>query len=90
MKRAEARLANNESPKRLRELTADRPSSADLNRTSIVAIERIRELATLRLVDRVIAETLNAEGHPIYPGAAGENITVEGIDWSALRPGTVM
>ena len=27
-----------------------------------MAIERIRELATLRLVDRVIAERLNAEG----------------------------
>jgi DNA invertase Pin-like site-specific DNA recombinase/uncharacterized protein YndB with AHSA1/START domain len=44
------------------ELIADRPSGADLNRTSIAAIERIRKLATLRLVDRVIAETLNAEG----------------------------
>jgi len=44
------------------ELTADRPSSADHNRTSMAAIERIRQLATLRLLDRVIAETLNGEG----------------------------
>ena len=35
-------------------------------------------------------EALNAEGHTIYPGAAGENITVEGIDWSRLRPGAVL
>jgi DNA invertase Pin-like site-specific DNA recombinase len=44
------------------ELTADRPGPADHNRTSIAAIQRTRELATLRLVDRVIAEKLNAEG----------------------------
>src|SRR5437867_4041537 len=49
------------------ELTADRPSSADQNRTSIEAIERIRQLATLRLVDRVIAEKLNDEG--VRPGS---------------------
>jgi MOSC domain-containing protein YiiM len=30
---------------------------------------------------------LQAEGHPIYPGAIGENITVAGIDWEQLRPG---
>ena len=30
---------------------------------------------------------LQAEGHPIYPGAAGENVTVAGLDWSRLKPG---
>lgn len=30
---------------------------------------------------------LQAEGHPIYPGSTGENVTVTGIDWPALRPG---
>lgn len=35
----------------------------------------------------VIAE-LAAEGHPIGPGFAGENLTLSGLDWSALRPGT--
>jgi MOSC domain-containing protein YiiM len=35
----------------------------------------------------VIAE-LAADGHPIEAGAAGENVTVEGLDWSTLRPGT--
>lgn len=34
-----------------------------------------------------VIEALQAEGHPIYPGAAGENLTVGGIDWSAVRPG---
>ena len=31
---------------------------------------------------------LQAEGHAIVPGAIGENITVEGIDWAAVVPGT--
>ena len=30
---------------------------------------------------------LAAEGHPIGPGAIGENITVAGVDWSRLRGG---
>jgi MOSC domain-containing protein YiiM len=32
-------------------------------------------------------EQLRREGHPIFPGAAGENVTVAGIGWAALRPG---
>ncbi len=31
--------------------------------------------------------SLQAEGHPIFPGAIGENITVEGLDWETVRPG---
>lgn len=30
---------------------------------------------------------LQAEGHPILPGSAGENLTVVGLDWSRLAPG---
>jgi MOSC domain-containing protein YiiM len=37
----------------------------------------------------VIAD-LVAEGHPVFAGAAGENITVQGIDWASLRPGTIV
>jgi MOSC domain-containing protein YiiM len=29
---------------------------------------------------------LQAEGHAIAPGAVGENVTVEGIDWAAVQP----
>jgi len=32
-------------------------------------------------------DTLRAEGHPISPGFAGENITVSGIPSAAFRPG---
>jgi MOSC domain-containing protein YiiM len=30
---------------------------------------------------------LQAEGHPIDVGTAGENVTVEGIDWDLVMPG---
>jgi MOSC domain-containing protein YiiM len=33
---------------------------------------------------------LRAEGHPIEPGAAGENLTLTGVDFAVLRPGTRM
>jgi MOSC domain-containing protein YiiM len=31
---------------------------------------------------------LQAEGHPITPGSIGENLTIEGMDWSAVTPGS--
>ena len=30
---------------------------------------------------------LQAEGHSIAPGAAGENLTVSGVDWTRVVPG---
>jgi MOSC domain-containing protein YiiM len=41
---------------------------------AIFGIEAIRRVA--------------AEGHPIAPGTAGENLTTEGIEWSTLPVGT--
>ena len=34
-----------------------------------------------------VIEALQAEGHPIGFGSAGENLTVRGLDWSLLTPG---
>lgn len=34
-----------------------------------------------------VIEALRAEGHPIAPGAAGENITISGLDWARVTPG---
>ncbi len=34
-----------------------------------------------------LIEALQREGHAIFPGAAGENITVVGLDWAALHRG---
>ena len=31
---------------------------------------------------------LQAEGHPIFPGSVGENVTVTGLEWSRIEPGS--
>jgi MOSC domain-containing protein YiiM len=36
-------------------------------------------------LERIIE--LQGEGHPIFPGSVGENVTTFGLDWSRLRPG---
>jgi MOSC domain-containing protein YiiM len=36
-------------------------------------------------MDRISA--LQREGHPIDAGTAGENVTVEGVDWDLVVPG---
>jgi MOSC domain-containing protein YiiM len=33
-------------------------------------------------------QALQAEGHPVVPGALGENVTIEGIDWAQIVPGS--
>ena len=30
---------------------------------------------------------LQQEGHPVFPGAIGENLTLTGLDWNLLVPG---
>ncbi len=34
-----------------------------------------------------VIKELQQEGHPIYPGATGENLTITGLEWQALEPG---
>jgi MOSC domain-containing protein YiiM len=34
-----------------------------------------------------IIEALQREGHPVSPGSTGENLTIRGLPWAALRPG---
>ena len=34
--------------------------------------------------------SLQAEGHPIDIGTAGENVTLEGVDWDLVVPGTLL
>ena len=46
-----------------------------------------RPLQALCLWSADVIAKLQAEGHPIQAGSAGENVTVEGIDWASLRPG---
>jgi MOSC domain-containing protein YiiM len=35
-----------------------------------------------------VIERLRAEGHPIAPGTAGENLTLAGIPWPEVAPGS--
>jgi MOSC domain-containing protein YiiM len=37
-------------------------------------------------LERILA--LQAEGHPIFPGSVGENVTISGLDWEQVLPGT--
>ena len=36
-------------------------------------------------LERILA--LQAEGHPIFAGSTGENLTLAGLDWDAIVPG---
>ncbi len=36
-------------------------------------------------LERILA--LQTEGHPIFPGAVGENVTIAGLDWTLVVPG---
>ncbi len=49
-----------------------------------------RPIQALCLFSADVIAALRAEGHTIHHGAAGENVTIEGIDWSKLRSGLVV
>ncbi len=49
-----------------------------------------RPFQALCLWSAEVMETLRSEGHHVVPGSAGENITVSGISWNDVRPGTRM
>lgn len=35
-----------------------------------------------------VIEAFRSEGHPIEAGSAGENLTIRGMDWATMVPGT--
>jgi MOSC domain-containing protein YiiM len=41
----------------------------------------------LCLYSQELIEALAAEGHPIFPGAVGENVTIAGLPWDRVQPG---
>jgi MOSC domain-containing protein YiiM len=49
-----------------------------------------RPFQALCLWSSDVIDRLAADGHPIAAGSAGENITIEGLDWATLRPGTLL
>ncbi len=42
----------------------------------------------LYALEKILA--LQAEGHPVFPGAVGENLTLVGLDWARLAPDAVL
>jgi len=34
-----------------------------------------------------VIDALREEGHAIFPGASGENLTIAGLDWNEVKPG---
>jgi len=47
-------------------------------------------LQTLCLLSLEVIEALRAEGHPIEPGSAGENLTLSGLDWDVMSEGVIL
>lgn len=43
--------------------------------------------AALCLYSLEVIQALQAEGHPIFPGSVGENLTISGLDWEQVAPG---
>lgn len=49
-----------------------------------------RPWQALCLWSREVIDGFASEGHPIDAGSAGENVTISGLDWTALRGGTIV
>jgi MOSC domain-containing protein YiiM len=46
-----------------------------------------RPFQALCLWSTEVIDDLRSEGHPIHPGAAGENVTLSGLPWHLVVPG---
>lgn len=68
--------------------------TAEITRNGVVGdvqkdrIHHGRPLQAICLWSADVIESLNEQGHPIAAGMAGENITVDGVEWASLHPGS--
>ena len=46
-----------------------------------------RPFQALCIWSEEVVDRLRADGHPIFPGAAGENVTIAGLPWDEIVPG---
>jgi MOSC domain-containing protein YiiM len=80
-------VSNGGVPKYPRESTAVNVSGLEGDRQRDLenhgGPQRAVSLYSLELI-----EALRAEGHPIAPGAIGENLTIAGVDWACMTPGS--
>ena len=44
-------------------------------------------LAALCLYSLELIQALQSEGHPIFPGSVGENLTLSQLEWAQVTPG---
>jgi len=49
-----------------------------------------RPWQALSLWSAEVIEAFAAVGNPLVPGAAGENLTLRGLDWACVRPGMLL
>jgi MOSC domain-containing protein YiiM len=73
-------------PKRSRESAALRREGLEGDRQQDLRYHGGPDRAVV-LYSLELIRALQAEGHPITPGAIGENLTISGLDWAALRAG---
>jgi MOSC domain-containing protein YiiM len=74
-------------PKRSRESAAIRASGVEGDRQRDLRHHGGPDRAVLLYsLERI--EALREEGHPIEPGSIGENLTLTGVDWESLKPGS--
>jgi hypothetical protein len=70
--------------------------AADVDFTGVVGDRQAarqhhgRPWQALCLWSTEVIDDLRDEGHPIGLGDAGENLTVRGVDWTTIRPGTLL
>lgn len=68
-------------------------ASAVINESGLVGdvqadtVHHGRPWQALCLFSLEAIEKMQAEGHPIAPGYAGENLTISGLDWASLGEG---
>lgn len=67
---------------------------ADIDRLGIVGDDQDDKAhhggpeRALCLYSLEVIQRLQAEGHPIEPGSVGENVTISGLDWGLVTPGS--
>lgn len=47
-------------------------------------------IAAICLIGTDALARIAADGHEAFPGAYGDNVTVEGLDWGSLRSGDIL
>jgi MOSC domain-containing protein YiiM len=80
-------VSNRGVPKRPVAAIVVRPVSGVDGDVQAKRVHHGRPWQALSLWSLEVIEALQAEGHPIAAGSAGENVTIAGLDWADVVPG---